>query len=51
MSTLSRICRLSLENVRTRLTPVFERYGILKAIVFGSVARGRAVDRHIDLST
>ena len=31
---------LSLENVRRRLTPVFQRYGILKAIVFGSVARG-----------
>ena len=32
--------RLSLENVRACLTPVFRRYGILKAIVFGSVARG-----------
>ena len=31
---------LSLENVRACLTPVFRRYGILKAIVFGSVARG-----------
>jgi predicted nucleotidyltransferase len=31
---------LSLENVRACLTPVFQRYGILKAIVFGSVARG-----------
>lgn len=30
---------LSLENVRACLTPVFQRYGILKAIVFGSVAR------------
>jgi uncharacterized protein len=32
--------RLSLENVRACLTPVFQRYGILKAIIFGSVARG-----------
>ena len=31
---------LSLENVQACLTPVFQRYGILKAIVFGSVARG-----------
>ena len=31
---------LSLENVRECLMPVFQRYGILKAIVFGSVARG-----------
>jgi uncharacterized protein len=31
---------LSLENVRACLTPVFQRYGVLKAIVFGSVARG-----------
>ena len=26
--------------MRACLTPVFQRYGILKAIVFGSVARG-----------
>jgi len=31
---------LSLENVRARLTPVLRRHGILKAVVFGSVARG-----------
>jgi predicted nucleotidyltransferase len=43
MTTLARqlgVEHLSLENVRACLVPVFQRYGILKAIVFGSVARG-----------
>jgi len=36
---------LSLEEVRERLTPVFRQYGIEKAIVFGSVARGEPSPR------
>jgi predicted nucleotidyltransferase len=31
---------LTVDRVKECLSPVFERYGILKAIVFGSVARG-----------
>ena len=39
-----RMCRgvehLTIDEVRSRLVPVFRRYNIEKAIVFGSVARG-----------
>ena len=31
---------LTVEKVRECLVPVLQRYGILKAVVFGSVARG-----------
>ena len=31
---------LTVDEVRERLAPVLRRYGILKAVVFGSVARG-----------
>jgi len=35
-----RLRHLTVDEVRECLTPVFQRHGILKAIVFGSVARG-----------
>lgn len=37
-----------LQRLAARLRPVFERHGILRAIVFGSLARGEAT-RHSDL--
>jgi uncharacterized protein len=36
---------LTVDAVRECLTPVFRRYGIQKAIVFGSVARGEPSPR------
>jgi predicted nucleotidyltransferase len=39
-STHRGVEHLTVENVRECLTPVLRRYGVLKAIVFGSVARG-----------
>ena len=36
---------LTVDRVRKCLVPVFRRYGILKAIVFGSVARGEPSPR------
>jgi uncharacterized protein len=35
-----RVEHLTVERLRECLTPVLRRYGILKAVVFGSVARG-----------
>ncbi|MBU4271270.1 MAG: nucleotidyltransferase domain-containing protein [Planctomycetes bacterium] len=40
-----RIKYLTVEEVRECLAPVFRRYGILKAILFGSVARGEPSPR------
>lgn len=31
---------LTIDEVRERLTPVLRRYGVMKAIVFGSTGRG-----------
>jgi len=39
---------LTVERVRECLAPVLQRYGILKAVVFGSVARGEP-SRHSDV--
>jgi uncharacterized protein len=36
----ARLAHLTVAELRECLTPVFQRHGILKAIVFGSVARG-----------
>ncbi len=35
-----RVEHLTVENVRESLAPVFCRHGVLKAILFGSIARG-----------
>lgn len=41
---------ISLDDLRLRLKPVFDRYGVKRAFVFGSVARGEATRRSdIDL--
>jgi predicted nucleotidyltransferase len=39
-SATANVENLTVELVQKCLTPVFHRYGILKAVVFGSVARG-----------
>lgn len=31
-----------IEEIKRRLTPVFQRYGVRKAVLFGSYARGEA---------
>lgn len=36
---------ISIPALKKRLTPVFQRYGVQKAFVFGSVARGEASSR------
>lgn len=36
--------RISLNNVVDILCPVFKRYGVEKAVLFGSVAKGTATD-------
>ncbi len=40
-----RLAHLTVDEVRECLTPVFRRHGVLKAIVFGSVARGEPSPR------
>lgn len=38
------------EEVKRKVTPIFKQYGVLKASVFGSVARGEAkADSDVDL--
>ena len=32
------------EEIKRRLTPVFQRYGIKKAVLFGSYSKGTATD-------
>jgi predicted nucleotidyltransferase len=39
-SATANVENLTVDRVSECLTPVFRRYGILKAVVFGSVARG-----------
>lgn len=40
----------TVEQVRERLSPVFDRYGVRRAVLFGSVAKGTATERsHVDL--
>jgi predicted nucleotidyltransferase len=39
-TTTANVENLTVELVQKCLTPVFRHYGILKAVVFGSVARG-----------
>ena len=34
--------KLSIEQIRGRLTPVFEKYGVRRAVLFGSYAKGTA---------
>ena len=34
--------KLSVEQIRRRLTPVFEKYGVRRAVLFGSYAKGTA---------
>ena len=34
--------KLSIEQLRGRLTPVFEKYGVRRAVLFGSYAKGTA---------
>lgn len=41
---------MELENLKQKTTPIFRRFGIKKAAVFGSVARGEArSDSDVDL--
>ena len=40
--------QLTIQRLRARLVPVFEQHRILRAILFGSVARGEA-SRHSDV--
>ena len=35
----------SIQEAKTKLTPVFEHYGISRAVLFGSVAKGTSTDR------
>ena len=35
----------SLSNIKTTLTPVFHDYGISRAVLFGSVAKGTATEK------
>lgn len=35
----------TVEQVRERLNPVFDRYGVRRAVLFGSVAKGIATER------
>lgn len=42
--------KLSVEQIRRRLTPVFEKYGVRRAVLFGSYAKGTATAKSdIDL--
>jgi predicted nucleotidyltransferase len=41
----ARLAHLTLDEIRRCLAPVFRRHGVLKAIVFGSVARGEPSPR------
>jgi uncharacterized protein len=45
MTNCKRAEHLTVDEVRECLAPVFQRYGIQKAIVFGSVARGEPSPR------
>ena len=42
---MSRYSELALNNLATRLRPTFEKYQVLRAIVFGSLARGEGSRR------
>ena len=46
--TVSRAVSLSVDEIRGRLRPCFDRLGIEKAILFGSFARGTQT-RHSDI--
>lgn len=35
----------SISDIKTMLTPVFDDYGISRAVLFGSVAKGTATDK------
>lgn len=35
----------TVEQVRERLSPVFDRYGVRRVVLFGSVAKGTATER------
>ena len=35
----------TVEQVRERLSPVFDRYGVRRAVLFGSVAKGTATEQ------
>jgi len=34
----------TIEEIRSKLTPIFEEKGVLKAVLFGSYAKGEATD-------
>lgn len=40
---------ISLDELQIKLKPIFEKYGVERAFVFGSVARGEATRRSVDL--
>ena len=35
----------TVEQIRDKLTPVFDSYGVRRAVLFGSVAKGTATER------
>ena len=35
----------SVSDIQTVLTPVFDNYGISRAVLFGSIAKGTATDK------
>ena len=39
----------NLENIKTKITPILKKYGIKKAGIFGSSARGESVINDLDL--
>lgn len=40
---------MSINEIKEKITPIFKKYGVKKASIFGSVARGESIQNDVDI--